>query len=59
MDNNPFWPAEKDGENRIKFLGGISQLDNLNAPLRLLNGYEIGIAERVSYNLIDSPLFLN
>ncbi len=46
IDNNPFW-SENEVESRVKFLGGITHMDNLGAALKYLNGYEIGIAERV------------
>jgi hypothetical protein len=49
LDNNPCWQGFEP-ELRIKFLGGISQMINLGASLKYLNGYEISIAERVRNN---------
>ena len=38
---------EFEPELRIKFISGIQQMDHLGASLKVLNGYEIAIAERV------------
>jgi len=48
VDGNGCWPVEveNDPQLRVLFIGGLSQMDRLNAKLKRLNGYPITIAER-------------
>jgi len=55
LDMNPVWP-EYCQDLRIKFLGGLPQMDHLNAPLKYLNGYRVMVGERCRA-LIQNKVF--
>eukprot|EP01087_Luapelamoeba_hula_P021301 TRINITY_DN741_c0_g1_i1.p1 TRINITY_DN741_c0_g1~~TRINITY_DN741_c0_g1_i1.p1 ORF type:complete len:1692 (+),score=255.49 TRINITY_DN741_c0_g1_i1:147-5222(+) len=44
-DRNPCFPANRQ-DTRIQFLSKLPQMRQLKCPLLLLNGFEIGVAER-------------
>lgn len=57
VDNNPCW-KDYDPKLRVKFLGSLACMDNLDASLKFLNGFQIEIPERVKKKNVSFLLAL-
>jgi len=55
VDNNPCW-KDYDPKLRVKFLGSLACMDNLDASLKFLNGFQIEIPERCN-GLLENGIY--